>query len=51
MSSVALPQPVTSGPAKKGISPWQKWGLILIGPYVLVFLVFVVYPVCYGLSC
>src|SRR5437762_13247655 len=38
-----------AGPAKKRLSPWQKWGMILIAPYVLVFLVFVVYPVGYGL--
>ena len=31
------------------MSPWQTWGLILLAPYVLVFLVFVLYPVGYGL--
>ncbi len=31
------------------MSPWQKWGLILLTPYVVVFLVFVLYPVGYGL--
>lgn len=30
------------------LTPWQIWGLILIVPYVLVFLLFVVYPVGYG---
>jgi multiple sugar transport system permease protein len=51
MASIALPdaQPLPSGPGKKGWSPWQKWGLILLAPYVVVFLVFVLYPVCYGL--
>ena len=51
MATIALPdvRRVPSGPAKKGLSPWQKWGLILIAPYALVFLVFVVYPVGYGL--
>jgi multiple sugar transport system permease protein len=51
VSSVALPdaQPAMSGPPKKGVSPWQKWGMILIAPYAMVFAVFVVYPVCYGL--
>ena len=24
------------------------WGVILLAPYLLVFLAFVVYPVCYG---
>ncbi len=38
-----------AGPARKRLSPWQVWGLLLIAPYVLVFLVFVVYPVGYGL--
>jgi multiple sugar transport system permease protein len=28
---------------------WQRWGLVLIVPYLLVFLVFVLYPVGYGL--
>ena len=28
---------------------WQTWGLILLAPYALVFLAFVLYPVSYGL--
>lgn len=28
---------------------WQAWGMILVAPYLLVFLFFVVYPVGYGL--
>ena len=31
------------------LSPWQVWGFILIAPYVLIFLTFVLYPVGYGL--
>ncbi len=31
------------------MSSWQTWGAILVAPYVLVFLVFVLYPVSYGL--
>src|SRR4029078_674561 len=27
----------------------QVWGIALLAPYILVFLAFVVYPVCYGL--
>src|SRR5690349_14947810 len=48
MSTIALPdtKPVD---IKRGMSPWQKWGLILLAPYVVVFLVFVLYPVGYGL--
>ena len=51
MATIAVPdvRRVPSGPVQKGLSPWQKWGLILIAPYALVFLVFVVYPVGYGL--
>jgi multiple sugar transport system permease protein len=36
-------------PLRKPFSTYQLWGLILIAPYVLVFLVFVLYPVTYGL--
>jgi multiple sugar transport system permease protein len=49
MTTLALPQARgarPSGPAR--LSPWQVWGLILIAPYLLVFLVFVAYPVGYG---
>jgi multiple sugar transport system permease protein len=31
------------------MSTWQAWGLILLAPYALVFLAFVLYPVGYGL--
>jgi multiple sugar transport system permease protein len=31
-----------------GRSSAQFWGVVLVAPYVLVFLVFVLYPVCYG---
>ena len=52
MSTLALQgagttQPV--GPARKRLSPWQVWALILVVPYVLVFAVFVLYPIGYGL--
>jgi len=33
---------------RRGWSPTRVWGTILLVPYVLVFLFFVVYPVCYG---
>ena len=52
MSTVALDRPALTAPvrpARKGLSTWQVWGLILIAPYVLVFAVFVVYPIGYGL--
>src|SRR5688572_7568654 len=35
-------------PATSWLTPWQAWGLILIAPYVLVFFLFVLYPVLYG---
>src|SRR5919202_4723439 len=36
-------------PEAERLSPWQVWGFILIAPYVLIFLTFVLYPVGYGL--
>ena len=45
MSAAALPAPG----APTGISRWHFWGRVLIAPYVVVFAVFVLYPVCYGL--
>ena len=44
-----MPQTAPAGAARRRLSPWQAWGLILIAPYVLVFLAFVLYPVGYGL--
>lgn len=56
MSTLTFPevQPVVptgpAGPVKRSrLSTWQLWGLILLAPYLLVFLVFVLYPVSYGL--
>src|SRR5947209_2019582 len=52
MSTLALPEvkpAQPAGPAKPRFSPWQAWGMIMIAPYVLVFVVFVLYPVGYGL--
>jgi multiple sugar transport system permease protein len=52
MSTLALPQTPPASPAgsaRKRLSPWHAWGMILLAPYVLVFLVFVLFPVCYGL--
>jgi multiple sugar transport system permease protein len=43
-SSKAVPAPA----GEPWLTPWQMWGLILIVPYVLVFVLFVVYPVGYG---
>ena len=52
MSTLALPkvEPVTpTGAPKKRLTTWEAWGYALLAPYVVVFLVFVLYPVCYGL--
>ena len=38
-----------AGRPRKRLTPWQAWGLVLVAPYVLVFAVFVLYPVAYGL--
>jgi multiple sugar transport system permease protein len=35
-------------PGSGGLTAWQVWGLILLTPYVLIFLLFVLYPVGYG---
>jgi multiple sugar transport system permease protein len=35
-------------PKSRGWSSTRIWGTILLTPYVLVFLFFVIYPVCYG---
>jgi multiple sugar transport system permease protein len=36
-------------PAPRAPDRWQFWGRVLVLPYVLVFLIFVLYPVGYGL--
>ena len=38
-----------AAPARRGLGPWEFWGRMLVLPYLLVFLIFVLYPVCYGL--
>src|SRR5436853_5728310 len=48
MSSIAIPHIPPAPPARR-FNSWQTWGVILIAPYALVFLAFVLYPVSYGL--
>jgi len=48
MSSVTIEAPAPL-PARKAPDRWQFWGRMLVLPYVLIFLVFVLYPVGYGL--
>ncbi|MBL8349152.1 MAG: sugar ABC transporter permease [Burkholderiaceae bacterium] len=48
MSTAALSAAPTDPPVKS-LSTWQFWGRMLVLPYLLVFAVFVLYPVGYGL--
>ena len=50
MSTVAITA-TTQAPTAPTARAWaaaQFWGVVLVAPYVLVFLVFVLYPVGYG---
>ena len=52
MSTLALPQVETigaRGPRRGRVSPWKAWGLLLLVPYVVIFCVFVAYPVGYSI--
>jgi multiple sugar transport system permease protein len=51
MSTLALPETPAAFPGAPSsrFTPWQVWGVILLVPYLLVFVVFVLYPVGYGL--
>ncbi len=48
MTTVTLDQSAALPPARPWLTPWQAWGIILIVPYLLVFLLFVLYPIAYG---
>src|SRR5262245_31235975 len=45
MSTIALSH---VPPARKRLSTWQAWGIILLAPYALVFLAFFLYPFLYA---
>ena len=47
MSTQTLAAPVRR-PAK-ALTQFELWGRLLVLPYIIVFVVFVLYPVCYGL--
>jgi multiple sugar transport system permease protein len=50
MSQAAtVPLPRAPAPVRRGLTPWEFWGRVLLIPYLCIFLVFVLYPVCYGL--
>ncbi len=40
---------VAAAPARKPLTQFEWWGRVLVVPYLIVFVVFVLYPVCYGL--
>jgi multiple sugar transport system permease protein len=45
----ASDQALPGAPLSARLTPPQVWGIVLLAPYILVFLAFVLYPVCYGL--
>src|SRR5438270_13333978 len=50
MSTLALPRVEPISPAPKARwSPWKVWGVIMLAPYIVIFFVFVLYSVLYGL--
>ncbi len=48
MTTTTLAEPATAAP-RKARNSFQFWGRMLVLPYLLVFVVFVLYPVGYGL--
>src|SRR5712672_4693916 len=40
---------IPGAPLSARLTTPQVWGIVLLAPYFLVFVAFVVYPVCYGL--
>src|SRR6185436_18690312 len=49
MATIAITEtPSGRTPISAWMTPWQAWGLILIVPYLLVFIFFVLYPIGYG---
>src|SRR5258708_20602516 len=50
MSTIALSKSDIAAPvARQRMAPNQFWGMILVVPYLIIFLVFVLYPIGYGL--
>lgn len=49
MNSAATTIVAAGTPPLQRKDRWQFWGRLMVVPYLLVFLVFVLYPVCYGL--
>src|SRR5688572_30473110 len=38
-----------SAPVARALSKQEFWGRLMVAPYLVIFAVFVLYPVCYGL--
>jgi multiple sugar transport system permease protein len=49
MNTVVSSPLVLAPPARRRATRWEFWGRVLVLPYLLVFVVFVLYPVGYGL--
>jgi multiple sugar transport system permease protein len=49
MSTTTFPSAQTTPPAARRLNSFEFWGRVLVVPYLLVFVVFVLYPVGYGL--
>ncbi len=47
-AAASVAGPAAAAAPKARLSSWQAWGVVMVAPYVLVFLLFVLYPVCYG---
>jgi multiple sugar transport system permease protein len=48
-ASLSDPHAGVSAPApKQGMTAWQFWGILMVAPYLLIFALFVVYPVFYA---
>jgi len=47
-STLTLPESTVQVVPARWLTPWQTWGAILIVPYIIIFILFVVYPVGYG---
>jgi multiple sugar transport system permease protein len=48
-AAVAATAPPSAPPTRRPLDRWQFWGRALVLPYLVLFAVFVVYPVGYGL--
>jgi len=46
---IAAPTQLPAPAAARRSNRWAFWGAMMVVPYLIVFLVFVLYPVCYGL--